>query len=180
MLGIGTRRDLEHHPKVGASWEGYAVEEVLKALRPDEAYFWGTHIRALRSTWCCSRGGGGSESSANAWMPPCSRLPCASRSRILNSINFTSCIPARNGARWQRKSRSCPCRTGQCNVSLSRKVKFHCDYCFAGPRIFEHVHVLEMPVKGPMDGLRQFWMPGIRLYQWSLVSRKVFSGRFSR
>ena len=37
------RRDLEHHPKVGASWEGYAVEEILKALQPDEAYFWATH-----------------------------------------------------------------------------------------------------------------------------------------
>jgi hypothetical protein len=36
-------RDLEHHPKVGASWEGYAVEEVLKALRPDEVYYWATH-----------------------------------------------------------------------------------------------------------------------------------------
>jgi hypothetical protein len=34
---------LEHHPKVGASWEGYAVEEILKALRPDEAYYWATH-----------------------------------------------------------------------------------------------------------------------------------------
>ena len=43
LLGIGTRRDLELHPKVGASWEGYAVEEVLKALRPDEAYYWATH-----------------------------------------------------------------------------------------------------------------------------------------
>jgi uncharacterized protein len=43
LLGIATRRDLENHPKVGASWEGYAVEEVLKALRPDEAYFWATH-----------------------------------------------------------------------------------------------------------------------------------------
>ena len=37
LLGLGTQRDLEHHPKLGASWEGYAVEEVLKALRPDEA-----------------------------------------------------------------------------------------------------------------------------------------------
>jgi uncharacterized protein len=46
LLGISNRRDLEHHPKVGASWEGYAVEEVLKALRPDEAYFWATHNRA--------------------------------------------------------------------------------------------------------------------------------------
>ncbi|GMU20546.1 MAG: hypothetical protein AMXMBFR13_06430 [Phycisphaerae bacterium] len=43
LLGIGGRRQLEGHPKVGASWEGYAVEEVLKALRPDEAYHWATH-----------------------------------------------------------------------------------------------------------------------------------------
>lgn len=43
LLGIGNRRELELHPKVGASWEGYAVEEILKALRPDEAYYWATH-----------------------------------------------------------------------------------------------------------------------------------------
>src|SRR5690606_13688026 len=42
-LGIANQCDLEYHPKVGASWEGYAVEEVLKALRPDEAYYWATH-----------------------------------------------------------------------------------------------------------------------------------------
>jgi predicted AAA+ superfamily ATPase len=46
LLGINHRRDLERHPKVGASWEGYAVEEVLKAQRPDEAYYWATHNRA--------------------------------------------------------------------------------------------------------------------------------------
>jgi predicted AAA+ superfamily ATPase len=43
LLGIGSRRELELHPKVGASWEGYAVEEVVKALRPDNAYYWATH-----------------------------------------------------------------------------------------------------------------------------------------
>ena len=43
LLGITNQHDLEHHPKVGASWEGYAVEEVLKAIRPDEAYYWATH-----------------------------------------------------------------------------------------------------------------------------------------
>ncbi len=43
LLGVGSRRDLEHHPKVGASWEGYAVEEVIKALQPDDIYFWATH-----------------------------------------------------------------------------------------------------------------------------------------
>ena len=43
LLGLSSARELEHHPKVGASWEGYAVEEVLKALRPDEAYYWATY-----------------------------------------------------------------------------------------------------------------------------------------
>lgn len=43
LLGVTNARDLEHHPKVGASWEGYAIEEVLKALRPDDAYFWATY-----------------------------------------------------------------------------------------------------------------------------------------
>lgn len=43
LLRIANQRDLEFHPKVGASWEGYAVEEVLKSYRPDEAYYWATH-----------------------------------------------------------------------------------------------------------------------------------------
>jgi uncharacterized protein len=43
LLGITNERDLEHHPKVGASWEGYAIEEALKALQPEDAYFWASH-----------------------------------------------------------------------------------------------------------------------------------------
>ncbi len=43
LLGIITQSDLEGHPKVGASWEGYAIEEILKAINPDDAYFWATH-----------------------------------------------------------------------------------------------------------------------------------------
>lgn len=43
LLGLRTQRDLLFHPKAGASWEGYAVEEVLRSVRPDEAYFWATH-----------------------------------------------------------------------------------------------------------------------------------------
>ena len=43
LLGIRTHDDLLLHPKVGASWEGYAMEEVIAAIAPDEAYFWGTH-----------------------------------------------------------------------------------------------------------------------------------------
>jgi uncharacterized protein len=43
LLGIANQRDLDNHPKVGASWEGLAIEEVLRATQPDDAYFWGTH-----------------------------------------------------------------------------------------------------------------------------------------
>lgn len=43
LLGIRSERDLLSHPKSGASWEGYAVEEVLSVLEPEQAYFWATH-----------------------------------------------------------------------------------------------------------------------------------------
>jgi predicted AAA+ superfamily ATPase len=43
LLGVRSELDLLSHPKSGASWEGYAIEEVLKATAPDEAYFWATH-----------------------------------------------------------------------------------------------------------------------------------------
>ena len=43
LLGIGSEADLLSHPKCGASWEGYAIEETLKILQPDEASFWATH-----------------------------------------------------------------------------------------------------------------------------------------
>jgi predicted AAA+ superfamily ATPase len=43
LLGIRTEWDLHSHPRSGASWEGYAIEETLKAIVPDEAYFWATH-----------------------------------------------------------------------------------------------------------------------------------------
>lgn len=43
LLGIRSELDLQTHPKSGASWEGYVVEETLKAFAPDEAYYWATH-----------------------------------------------------------------------------------------------------------------------------------------
>ncbi|HET7039645.1 MAG TPA: DUF4143 domain-containing protein, partial [Gemmatimonadales bacterium] len=48
LLGLAARDDLEGHPKVGASWEGFAVNEVLAQLgaAPDEAFFWATHAGA--------------------------------------------------------------------------------------------------------------------------------------
>jgi predicted AAA+ superfamily ATPase len=43
LLGIQTESELLAHPKAGSSWEGYAVEEILKVVEPDEAYFWATY-----------------------------------------------------------------------------------------------------------------------------------------
>jgi predicted AAA+ superfamily ATPase len=43
LLGIRSEKELLAHPKCGASWEGYALEETLKAVHPDEAYFWATY-----------------------------------------------------------------------------------------------------------------------------------------
>jgi uncharacterized protein len=43
LLGIQSERELYTHPKIGASWEGYAIEETIKAVHPEETYFWGTH-----------------------------------------------------------------------------------------------------------------------------------------
>ncbi|NPV87888.1 MAG: ATP-binding protein [Anaerolineae bacterium] len=46
MLGIRDPRDLWVHPKSGASWEGYVIEEVIKTTDPEEVYFWATHAGA--------------------------------------------------------------------------------------------------------------------------------------
>jgi predicted AAA+ superfamily ATPase len=43
LLGIGSAKALSTHPKVGASWEGFVVEQVLAAEPHDEAFFWATH-----------------------------------------------------------------------------------------------------------------------------------------
>jgi predicted AAA+ superfamily ATPase len=48
LLGVETREDLERHPKVGASWEGFALRQLVRRLgaRPEECFFWKTHSGA--------------------------------------------------------------------------------------------------------------------------------------
>lgn len=43
LLGLGTAKAVLEHPKVGASWEGLVIEQVLATTAHDEAYFWATH-----------------------------------------------------------------------------------------------------------------------------------------
>ena len=43
LLGIADPAALARHPKSGASWEGFALDQILRIARPDSAYFWATH-----------------------------------------------------------------------------------------------------------------------------------------
>ncbi len=45
LLGIHDMVALQNHPKLGASWEGFALEEIIRShhAEPEECYFWGIH-----------------------------------------------------------------------------------------------------------------------------------------
>lgn len=43
LLGIESEKALLHHPKLGASWEGFAIEQVIAQEPHDDAAFWATH-----------------------------------------------------------------------------------------------------------------------------------------
>lgn len=45
LLDLESMEDIEHHPKLGASFEGFALVEVVRRLRatPKQCYFWATH-----------------------------------------------------------------------------------------------------------------------------------------
>jgi uncharacterized protein len=48
LLNLPEKMDLEGHPKLGSSWEGYLVDQVVRQLNaePEETFFWGTHAGA--------------------------------------------------------------------------------------------------------------------------------------
>jgi hypothetical protein len=48
LLGITDVPELEGHPKIGASWEGFVIKELVSHLgaRPEELFFWATHAGA--------------------------------------------------------------------------------------------------------------------------------------
>jgi len=43
LLGIPHDAALLSHPRVGASWEGFVIEQLLRVLRPADAWFWAAH-----------------------------------------------------------------------------------------------------------------------------------------
>jgi len=46
LMQLQTLGDVQSHPKLGASWEGFALEQVIGVLDTRDAYFWATHAGA--------------------------------------------------------------------------------------------------------------------------------------
>ena len=46
LLDVSSSEQLESHPKLGSSWEGFCIEQILSITGSSNAYFWGTHAGA--------------------------------------------------------------------------------------------------------------------------------------
>ena len=58
LLSLTTQKEIESHPRLGASWEGFVIETVCRHLRRSEImpYFWSTHSGAEVDLFWQSRG----------------------------------------------------------------------------------------------------------------------------
>ena len=56
LLSLPNLHVLTGHPRVGASWEGFALEQFLQIVKPSEAFFWATHNGAEIDLFFLSQG----------------------------------------------------------------------------------------------------------------------------
>ena len=56
LLNLPDSRTLHSYPRVGASWEGFAVEQILGVINPPQAFFWATHSGAEIDLFFIHRG----------------------------------------------------------------------------------------------------------------------------
>jgi predicted AAA+ superfamily ATPase len=56
LLSIADRQSLSGHPRVGASWEGFALEQFLRIVKPSQSYFWSTYSGAELDLFLLHRG----------------------------------------------------------------------------------------------------------------------------
>ena len=77
LLGLERQTDLPVHPRYGASWEGFALEQTLLAHGQHEAYFYATQ-GAPSSICCCCGGDGAGASSSSVPTRRAQRSPCTS------------------------------------------------------------------------------------------------------
>jgi len=94
LLDIPGAQALEAHPKIGASFEGFALQEVVRALhaRPEQCHSWATHQGAELDLLVVREGRRRGFESSGPMRPP-SRSPCTSRSGISASSRSTWSMP---------------------------------------------------------------------------------------
>lgn len=48
LLNLPSQIDIESHPKLGASWEGFIIDQIARHMKaePEECFFWATHAGA--------------------------------------------------------------------------------------------------------------------------------------
>jgi len=46
LHGLGSFEELQGHPKLGASWEGFVIEQLIALLDTRDTYYWATHAGA--------------------------------------------------------------------------------------------------------------------------------------
>ena len=46
LFSIESYKDLQLHPKLGGSWEGFVIEHICRKLKTRDVYFWATHTGA--------------------------------------------------------------------------------------------------------------------------------------
>jgi predicted AAA+ superfamily ATPase len=56
LLGLPDYHTLIGHPCLGASWEGFAIEQILRSFAPNDIYFWSTHSGAEIDLFFIHRG----------------------------------------------------------------------------------------------------------------------------
>ena len=56
LLNLPDSRTLHSYPRVGASWEGFALEQILGLINPSQAFFWATHSGAEIDLFFIHRG----------------------------------------------------------------------------------------------------------------------------
>jgi hypothetical protein len=56
LLNLPDSQTLLGYSRMGASWEGFAIEQVLQSVKPAQAFFWATHTGAEVDLFFISRG----------------------------------------------------------------------------------------------------------------------------
>jgi hypothetical protein len=136
LLGLTAQADVEGHPKVGASWEGFLLEQVSRRLcaRPEECSFWAAHSGAELDLLVV-RGRQRSALSSSGRVLRGSRRRCGSRWRTSSSIASICCTRARTPSRsggtsgpWRRRgswtiSRRCGHERGSGAIAASGDIE---------------------------------------------------------